>query len=106
MVNYMEKEKPFYPTDHCGVLRVKGKEIHLRYLALVLYKAGQEVRFSRNHRASIDRIKGLNIKAPSFEIQKQLAVKIEKLENEIRDAKLIIESSSDNKQKIMDKYLK
>lgn len=106
MVNYIEKGKPFYPTDHCGVLRLKGNEIHPRYLAMVLDKAGQEVRFSRNHRASIDRIKGLSIKAPSFEIQKQLAEKIEKLETEISNAKGILNSSADKKQKIMDKYLK
>ena len=76
MVNYIEKEKPFYPTDHCGVLRIKGKEIHPRYLTWVLGRAGKEVRFSRNHRASIDRIKGLSIKAPTLELQKQLVEKM------------------------------
>ncbi|RLD58398.1 MAG: type I restriction endonuclease subunit M [Bacteroidetes bacterium] len=106
IVNYIEKENPFYPTDHCGVLRVKGKEIHPRYLTFVLDKAGQEVRFSRNHRASIDRIKGLSIKAPSFAIQKQFTEKVEKLEKKISEAKLIIESATEKKQKVMDKYLK
>ena len=106
MVNYIEKGNPFYPTDHCGVLRVKGKEIHPRYLTWVLNRAGKEVRFSRNHRASIDRIKGLSIKVPTFELQKKLAEKTEKLENRISEAKIIIESASDKKQKVMDKYLK
>ncbi len=106
MVNYIEKEQPFYPTDHCGVLRIKGNEIHPRYLTMALDKAGQEVRFSRNHRASIDRIKGLSIKVPSFKIQEQLADKIEKLEKQIFEAKEILNSSSKKKQKIMDEYLK
>jgi len=106
MVNYIEKEKPFYPTDHCGVLRVKGNEVHPKYLALVLSKAGQDVRFSRNHRASIDRIKGLSIKAPTFEIQKKLTEKIEKLEKKISDAKEILNFSADKKKKVLDKYLK
>lgn len=106
MVNYIEKGKPFYPTDHCGVLRVKGKEVHPRYLAFALDKAGKEVRFSRNHRASIDRIKGLSIKVPSYEIQIQFAKKVDELEKEISEANKIIESTKGKKQAILDKYLK
>lgn len=106
MVNYIEKEKTFYPTDHCGVLRVKGKEVHPRYLAFALDKAGKEVRFSRNHRASIDRIKGLSIKVPSYDIQLQFAKKVDELEKEINEANKIIESTKGKKQAILDKYLK
>lgn len=36
MVNYMPAGYPFYPTDHCGVLRVDTGIIHPRYLAFVL----------------------------------------------------------------------
>ncbi|MBN1637556.1 MAG: N-6 DNA methylase, partial [Ignavibacteriales bacterium] len=36
MVNYMPANKPFYPTDHCGVVRVKNDVVHPRYLAWVL----------------------------------------------------------------------
>lgn len=106
MVNYIEKGKPFYPTDHCGVLRVKDKEVHPRYLAFALDKAGKEVRFSRNHRASIDRIKGLSIKVPSYDIQLQFAKKVDELETEISEANKIIESTKGKKQAILDKYLK
>jgi type I restriction-modification system DNA methylase subunit len=106
MVNYLEKGKPFYPTDHCGVLRVKDKEVHPRYLAFALEKVGKEVRFSRDHRASIDRIKGLSIKVPSYEIQFQFAEKIDELEKEISEANNIIESLKGKKEEILDKYLK
>jgi type I restriction-modification system DNA methylase subunit/restriction endonuclease S subunit len=106
MVNYIEKGKPFYPTDHCGVLRVKGKEVHPRYLAFALEKVGKEVRFSRNHRASIDRIKGLSIKVPSYVIQLQFAKKVDELEKEISEANNIIESLKGKKEEILDKYLK
>ncbi len=106
MVNYIEKDKPFYPTDHCGVLRVKGNEIHPRYLTFALEKAGKEVRFSRNHRASIDRIKGLTIKAPDYKLQKQFAEKVEKLEAKIKQAKEIINQAKEKKEYILNKYLK
>lgn len=36
MVNYIEKHKPFYPTDHCGVMRVKSEDINPRYLTWAL----------------------------------------------------------------------
>lgn len=87
MVNYIDKEKPFYPTDHCGVLRIKGNKIHPRYLSWVLEQAGKEVRFSRAHRASITRIKSLKIKVPSIKIQRALINKVEKLEAQIITAK-------------------
>ena len=106
MVNYIEKDKPFYPTDHCGILRVKGKEIDPRYLTFALEKAGKEVRFSRNHRASIDRIKGLTIKTPDYKLQKQFADNVEKLEIQIKQAREVINQAKEKKQAILDKYLK
>ncbi len=105
MVNYIEANKPFYPTDHCGVIRVKGKEVHPRYLAWVLHREGEAVRFSRTHRASTDRVKGISIKAPSFAEQESLVKKIQKLEDEIKKAELIVESASEKKQDILKKYL-
>lgn len=62
MVNFIPKEKPFYPTDHCGVVRIKQNVLHGRYLAWALNKAGIEFRFSRANRASTERIKGMVIK--------------------------------------------
>ena len=79
MVNYIKENQPFYPTDYCGVLRVKGNDINPRYLTWLLDKAGQEVHFSRNHRASIDRIKGLSVTVPTIQEQNNIVDKIEKL---------------------------
>ncbi len=36
MVNHLPKDYPFYPTDHCGVLRVKDNSINEKYLAFIL----------------------------------------------------------------------
>jgi len=105
MVNYIKENKPFYPTDHCGVLRVKGNDINPRYLACVLEREGKEVRFSRAHRASIDRIKGLSIKVPSIEEQQKVATIIKKLEKKIVAAKTILSSSAEKKQAVLNKYL-
>ena len=106
MVNYIEKDKEFYPTDHCGVLRIKKENIvHLRYLKYLLEKKGKEVNFSRNYRASINRIKGIKINIPPYFLQNEFAKMVEKLENIIKLSNEIINSSQEKKQKIMDEYL-
>ena len=105
MVNYIKENKPFYPTDHCGVLRVKENEINPRYLTWLLDKAGQEIHFSRNHRASIDRIKGLTVNVPTIQVQDEIVTIIEKLEQEIKQAQTTIETAPRQKQQILDNYL-
>lgn len=105
MVNYMPKETPFYPTDHCGVLRVKTSEVHPRYLRFALEQEGTEKRFSRSHRASTDRIKALTIKAPSIEEQNKFVEKIGQFEAQIKEAQKIIESAKDKKEEILRNYL-
>lgn len=105
MVNFIPANQPFYPTDHCGFLRIQNKEIHYRYLAWVLNKEGINARFSRENRASIDRIKGLEIKCPDLEIQKQLIKEIEKLEIQISKAEKIIDEANKQKNKIIKNYI-
>jgi type I restriction-modification system DNA methylase subunit len=90
MVNYIEKNVPFYPTDHCGVVRIKGKDIHPRYFSWVLEHVGRSVRFSRTYRASTARIKGLSINVPSYTIQEKIVKKIEEIETQIAKAKKAI----------------
>jgi restriction endonuclease S subunit len=48
------------------------------YLAWVLNKEGILQNFSRNLRASIDRIKGLSVKVPPLSEQQKLVAKIKK----------------------------
>ncbi len=87
MVNYIEKDTPFYPTDHCGVIRIKGKALHPRYFSWILEQVGKSIRFSRTYRASIARMKGININVPSYAIQENIVKKIEAIEAQIVKAK-------------------
>ena len=106
MVNILPKGFEFYPTDHCGVLIVDKDIINPRYMAHALEKEGETIGFSRSHRASIDRIKSINIYAPNIELQNTEMEKIYKLEEKIKELE---ESQIDlNKEisLILDKFLK
>lgn len=106
MVNILPKGFEFYPTDHCGVLIVDKDIINPRYMVHALEKEGQTVGFSRSHRASIDRIKSINIYAPNIELQNTEMERVYKLEEKIKELE---ESQIDlNKEisVILDKYLK
>ncbi len=105
MVNYMPENKPFFPTDHCGVIHIKNDEIHPKYLTWALYRAGKEVKFSRTYRASTARVKGIIIKAPSKAIQDDIVLKIEKLETKMNEAKKAVDASKKLKEEILRKYL-
>jgi type I restriction enzyme M protein len=105
MVNYLPANYEFYPTDHCGVIRIKTKEVNPRYLTLALDEIGKEKRFSRSHRASTDRIKGISIKVPDINIQNELEKEILKQEKIINKANKIIETIAEKKQAVMNKYL-
>jgi type I restriction enzyme M protein len=85
MVNYIPAEKPFYPTDHCGVIRINNNTLVPKYLAWALNKEGKQQGFSRKLRASIGRIQGLVIKFPPLAEQKKIADEVEKLETEIQN---------------------
>lgn len=105
MVNKIPANHPFYPTDHCGVLRIKSDEILPHYLMWALNKRGQEVRFSRNHRASIDRINALSIQVPPLSKQQEIVTQIESYEVEIAKAKQVMDGAAARKQAILDKWL-
>ncbi len=105
MVRHMPENKPFYPTDHCGVINIKNDEIHPKYLTWALNKAGEEVKFSRTYRASTNRVKGMIIKAPSKAIQDDMISKIEILESKISEATQVINNAKELKENILKKYL-
>ena len=107
MVNYIEKNIPFAPTDHCGVIRVLDeKEILPKYLTYPLLKAGEQERFSRANRASTERVRALTITVPNIDIQKDVVTKVLEWEAKIAIAQAIINDSAERKQAILDKYLK
>jgi type I restriction enzyme M protein len=105
IVNYMPADKPFYPTDHCGVLRIKTNEILPKYLAWILNKKGIEQNFSRTLRASIDRIKGLSIEVPLFFEQQTVVSEIEKIESSMTVLEQEITEIPKQKEAILKKYL-
>nr|WP_313974467.1 restriction endonuclease subunit S [uncultured Psychrobacter sp.] len=105
MVNYIPAQTPFYPTDHCGFIKVTTDQVNPKYLAKILNKAGEEARFSRHHRASTERVKNLTLLFPNIEIQNAVCHTIEQMEAEIDNAQAIIDESADKKRAIIDSYL-
>ena len=107
MVNYIEKDILFAPTDHCGVIRILDEtEILPKYLTYPLLKAGEQERFSRANRASTERVRALTITVPDIDTQKDVVAKVLEYENQIAEAKSVISNSAVRKQTILDKYLK
>lgn len=107
MVNYLQADRPFHPTDHCGVINVLDENVILpKYLVYPLLKAGEHERFSRANRASTERIKALTIRIPSIDIQKNTVTKVIEIENEIKTLKQKMKECKYQKQVILDKYLK
>lgn len=105
MVNYIDKNVSFYPTDHCGVLRVKSDKINPKYLTWVLQKEGERVRFSRTNRASMDSMRGISVKVPSKEIQSKVIKEVEKWEKKIKDSQEIIIGIAKRKEAVIKSYL-
>ena len=105
MVNLLPAQKPFYPTDHCGVLRTKNDVIHPRYLAWLLQKAGEAAGFKRSYRASIDRVKSLTIQAAPMENHMAAMEEVFRYEELISKVKLKMETCTERKKEILKKYL-
>lgn len=105
MVNTIPANMPFYPTDHCGVLRIKTNDILPKYMAFLLQKAGERVGFSRSYMASIDRIEGLTVEVAPIEEQRKAVAQVEQYESEIRKAQAIMDGCAARKKAILDKYL-
>ncbi|MDW3209085.1 MAG: restriction endonuclease subunit S [Reichenbachiella sp.] len=105
MVNVIPANIPFYPTDHCGYLRIKQPIAKARYIAYCLDKEGKQIGFSRTKRASIDRIEGIKIPLPTMAEQEKVDVEIENLENEITEFEKQIAEIPKQKEAILKKYL-
>lgn len=105
MVNYLPANQPFFPTDHCGVVRVHTDQVNPKYLAKLLDKAGEEERFSRHHRASTERVSNLTLSFPNIEIQNQVCKEIEQMESKIAESQAIIDASVNKKHAIIQSYL-
>lgn len=84
MVNLIEPNKEFYPTDHCGVLRCTSTEVNSKYLMYSLMVAGEYEMFSRWNRASDTRIKSLKIQIPSLKTQNAIIEELDKIDESIK----------------------
>ena len=101
MVNVIKANNPFYPTDHCGVLRINNADIIPEYLALALEKEGKYERFSRSNRASVQRIRALELLIPDKKKQNDLLKKIEQIDISLKKQRDIIAQC---KREIKDKF--
>ena len=102
MVNIIPANKPFYPTDHCGVLRIKTDDIIPKYMALALQAEGEFERFSRSNRASTQRISNLVIQIPSLADQQKVVDEIEAIDKKISDEQAVITEQS---EKVKSKFV-
>jgi len=105
MVNFYPKDNPFYPTDHCGVLRVLTDKVHPRYMARILEIEGQKMNFSRSYRASIDRVEGISFSVPSFDVQEKAMKQVVELETKIAELERGLESLDGKKAEILASFL-
>lgn len=105
MVNFYPKDNPFYPTDHCGVLRVLTDKVHPRYMARILESEGKKMKFSRSYRASIDRIEGISFNVPDYDIQRKAMEQIIELETKISELKKTMSALDGKKAEIVASFL-
>ncbi len=101
LVRCIEANKKFYPTDHCGYIRVLSDEINPKYLAFALQKEGEKARFSRTNRASTDRVSNLEITLPKIDEQNKIISLIDSYENEIYKLENKIIILNKDKEKIV-----
>ncbi|MHB8281224.1 MAG: N-6 DNA methylase [bacterium] len=105
MVRHVPANIRFYPTDHCGVIRIKNDKVFAQYLTWILRKEGENMRLSRHNRASIDKIKAIIIKVPKIEVQKQMDTIINLCEIAIEKSQETIKNITKKKEDIIKKYL-
>lgn len=106
MVNILPRNIEFYPTDHCGVLRVDSEVVLPRYMAHLLKKAGNEAGFSRSYRPSKDRVKALSVKIASIQDQQRVIPNILELEEKVRHMQNELVELDSQRENTMDNFLK
>lgn len=99
MIGFRKAGEKFFPTDHCGVLRVLSSEILPYYIALVLEIVGLKYGFSRTYRASTERVSAVQLPLPPKTIQQQLVTECEAIDEEYNSSRMDIETY---RQKIAD----
>ena len=104
-VRYLPPQTPFYPTDHCGTLRVQTTEVNARYLAFALRAEGKRQRFTRTNRPSLDRVRALRLELPPKHQQDAFVNEVERMESEIETLEEQRKTLEEKKQGVLKKYL-
>ena len=92
MVAYLDKDIAFYPTDHCGVLRVLDSDIDPYFVALALEEVGKHYGFSRSYRASTERIAAVQLPIPPKDIQDIVVSECKQIDEEYNTSRVSIET--------------
>lgn len=91
MTNFIEKNVEFYPTDHCGVIRIESENLLPAYVSYVLDLVGLGCGFSRSYRASIERVASMQIPLPPIEKQKKIVSKCSTISNKYKSSRMTTE---------------
>lgn len=106
MTNCVPKDYPFYPTDHCGVLRILQDGVLVeKYVAYALAQEGKAFNFSRTLRASIARVKSLSIPVPDFAEQQKIVHRINRIEQAISILEQRMAGTAEQKKAVLAAYL-
>lgn len=105
MVNFYPRNNQFYPTDHCGVLRVLTDKVHPRYMARILEVEGQKMNFSRTYRASIDRVEGISFSVPDYDTQRKAMEQVIELEAKISELEELLSALNGKKSEVLASFL-
>lgn len=105
MVNVIPANQKFYPTDHCGVIRIKSDKILPHYFKYALEVEGKVERFSRSNRASSQRMKKLSVLIPEMSVQKEFVGEVSTYDNLINEKiNLISEIQMELKNKFIELF--
>ena len=102
--SFIPKGTLFYPTDHCGVLRIKSSEFDSYYVFMVLDIIGLMYGFSRGYRAATERIASIKIPHPPLDIQKKVAKQGKQLRNEYENSRMSIKDYRAKISELLYKY--
>lgn len=101
MTAFLKKGIEFYPTDHCGVIRVLDPEVDPYYLSMILDIIGRQYGFSRSYRASTERVAAVRIPLPPKEVQETVVKAGKKVFKEFHSSQMSIDSYRDKILSIM-----
>ena len=93
---------PFHPTDHCGVLRIKSRNIDPNFLYYTLRATRNRNGFDRTYRAKLENIKQVSVNIPirrdgqfDLEAQKRIASKQQEIEKRRSEAARLLRQITD-----------